>query len=254
MNIFGRKKLNIIVFGSDGMLGYDVYEMLRNEQQKKYTCVNSVIGIDRKDIEEHHLLSKQSLFSYLHDHDQCDVCINCVAMTDTNAAENTIEGKNLSYRLNALFPRFLADVCKMFKIKLIHISTDYVFSEYCSEPYAFNPYHDPFPINIYGMHKLCGEQFIQTIMKKGTYAILRTSWLYGQHNQKSFVHKFIKNAKICIKENRPIEVTENEISVPTSTYYVTRFIKAILVKNEYNPISHVVPNARSSGVSRLEFA
>jgi dTDP-4-dehydrorhamnose reductase len=158
-------------------------------------------------------------------------------MTDTVSAETTENGKNLSYKLNAQFLNHLATVCKIFKTKLIHISTDYVFSELCnpcinidthSYLYGFSPVDIPFPKNNYGLHKLLGEQFIQNIMHKNTYAILRTSWLYGKHNEKSFVHKFLKNALKCCKENILIDVTNNEYSIPTSTTFLSYYIYGVI--------------------------
>jgi dTDP-4-dehydrorhamnose reductase len=92
-------------------------------------------------------------------------------------------------------------------------------------------------------------------MKPKTYVILRTSWLYGEHNKKSFVHKFIANAYKCMEENRNIEVTENEYSVPTSTQVVVDYITKVLYNNDYgiNGIIHAV-NHSEKAVSRLEFA
>lgn len=56
-------------------------------------------------------------------------------------------------------------------------------------------------MNIYGLQKLIGEKFIKEGMKQSQYAILRTSWLYGAHNCKSFVHKFLKNFMAKKKEH-----------------------------------------------------
>lgn len=263
MNIF-KKKLNILVLGSDGMLGHDVYEDLLLQSQNKYSNINCVIGMDKNEICKNFFKTSVDLshskfeyidfFSYFKFSKHYDYIINCVAMTDTASAENTKEGRELSYKLNALFVKKLACACNYFKTKLIHISTDYIFSEKC-EPNVFVGYfrdNAPFPVNNYGMHKLLGEQFIQNEMKKKNYAILRTSWLYGNHNKKSFVHKFIKNAFKCMDENKLIEVTENEYSVPTSTKIVISYINKILNENLYG-IFHAVCNSQTP-VSRLEFA
>ena len=133
----------------------------------------------------------------------------------------------------------------MFKTKLIHISTDYVFSELSNNADAINGlfyiHSTVFPKNVYGMHKLLGEQFIKEVFanKEKQYAILRTSWLYGAHNNKSFIHKFINNLVKTIKDGKTeIEVTENEVSIPTSTVCVVDYIVNVLmyeklVHNEY---------------------
>ena len=207
MSLF-KKKLNIVVLGTDGMLGYDVYEKLTKMSCNKNSIINNVIGFDRQKLEDFKILENtDALYTFFYQNKHFDYIINCVAMTDTYSAENTEEGKELSYRLNSLFPKHLALICKLRKIKLIHISTDYVFSEKSPEYSAYNHFgffiHDqPFPVNNYGMHKLLGEQFIKDTLNKNNYAILRTSWLYGQHNQKSFVHKFLKNAFECMNRSQ----------------------------------------------------
>lgn len=266
---FFKKKLNILVLGSDGMLGHDVYENLLLRSQNKHSNINYVLGMDKKNIQENffektiHENIKEYTFteceyisfsSYFTFHRHYDYVINCVAMTDTVSAENTKEGYELSYKLNTLFVKKLAEACNIFKMKLIHISTDYVFSENSnvSRFMGFFPFDIQFPVNNYGMHKLLGEEFIKNSMKKKNYTILRTSWLYGNHNKKSFIHKFIKNAFKCMDENRLIEVTKNEYSVPTSTNVVMSYINTILSNGLYGTF-HAVCSS-STPVSRLEFA
>lgn len=257
MSIF-KKKLNVLVLGSDGMLGYDVYNELLKESYSQCSKINKVIGLEKHDIEKYFMAPDYiDTFNFFSTHEHFDYVINCVAMTDTNAAENTKEGRDLSYKLNVIFPQKLAGTCKCFKTKLIHISTDYVFSEnsvgYVQGFYA--GLAEPFPVNIYGTHKLLGEMYIKNTMEPKTYVILRTSWLYGEHNKKSFVHKFIANAYKCMEENKNIEVTENEYSVPTSTQAVVDYITTVLYKNDYgiNGIIHAV-NQSEKSVSRFVFA
>jgi dTDP-4-dehydrorhamnose reductase len=133
-------------------------------------------------------------------------------MTDTKKIETDIAYRNRAYDVNALSLKHIAKTCAFNKIKLIHISTDYVFSQFSTAdplPYnctfssvdAFTEFSHEFPVNIYGMQKLIGEKFIKEGMKKEQYAILRTSWLYGTHNCKSFVHKFLKNFMAKKKEH-----------------------------------------------------
>ena len=257
MNLF-KKKLNVLVLGSDGMLGYDVYNELLKESYSQCSKINKVIGLEKCDIEKYFMTHDYiDTFNFFSTHEHFDYVINCVAMTDTNAAENTKEGRDLSYKLNVVFPQRLAETCKCFKTKLIHISTDYVFSEN-SVGYVHGFYAglaEPFPVNIYGTHKLLGEMYIKNTMEPKTYVILRTSWLYGEHNKKSFVHKFITNAYKCMEENRNIEVTENEYSVPTSTQVVVDYITKVIYNSDYgiNGIIHAV-NQSENAVSRLDFA
>lgn len=261
-NIFNRfkKKLNILVLGSEGMLGHDVYEYYTKLSQLKDTNIGKVFGIDRA--EGQPMISGIQIYDFMKRSVHFDVCINCVAYTDTKGAEepyvdNFIESKKLlSYKLNAQLPYWLALSCKQFKTKLIHISTDYVFSEVDTLRWEDN--NIPTPKNVYGEHKYIGELHIKNVFgeKSKDYAILRTSWLFGTYNSKSFVHKFLLNTFRCIKEGREdqIEMTSNERSVPTSVWFLTKCIDYTIWNGEHG-VLHAVPAASIvDEVTRLQFA
>ena len=218
MNLFNlhSKKKNVIVLGADGMLGHDVVELLMKEQKKEKSCIGIVAPFSSRelDITMPGALSEQVYRQRPNPPVKYDYVVNCAAMTDTKKIETDVEYRNRAYDVNALGVKHIAMACTCHCIKLIHISTDYVFSQLSTKdqlPYgggsafstvdAFTEFSSEFPVNIYGMQKLIGEKFIKESMKKGQYAILRTSWLYGAHNSKSFVHKFLKNFMAKKKEH-----------------------------------------------------
>lgn len=257
-----KKKLNILVVGSDGMLGHDVYEFYSKTSMRKNTSIGKVFGIDR-DKESGTPHSIAEIVDLMNRSVHFDICINCAAYTDTKGAEepyidNFFKSKKyLSYYLNAELPYRLALLCKEHKTKLIHISTDYVFSE-CNH-YTTND-DLPRPKNVYGEHKYIGELHIRNVFgeKSKDYAILRTSWLYGMHNSKSFVHKFLANAFNCINEGKEdqLEMTTNEISIPTSVTFLIKCIDYTMQNGEHG-VLHAVPQGWSyvtDGPSRFDFA
>ena len=263
MSILGKRKLNILVLGADGMLGYDVYEHFKKLSMMKDSNVGIVTGITLADGLD--FTVRHELGVWMSDKIHYDVCINCIAYTDTWKAEHDTEGKLMSYKLNALAPQYIAESCNHYKTKLIHISTDYVFSQYS---YSFisqkaSPNDKVWPINNYGMHKLLGEKGIAESFKSNKdYAILRTSWLYGAHNNKSFIHKFMKNVgKACKEANNEksaeviVDMTSDEHSVPTSTACVIDCIDDVIKYGKYG-IMHAVPFSAISETppSRLDFA
>ena len=263
MSIFVKRKLNILVLGADGMLGYDVYEHFKKLSMMKDSNVGVVTGITLADGFD--FTVRHELGSFMTNKIHYDWCINCIAYTDTWKAEHDAEGKLMSYKLNALSPKYIAESCNFYKTKLIHISTDYVFSQYS---YSFiNPKASPndkvWPINNYGMHKLLGEKGIAESFKSNKdYAILRTSWLYGMHNSKSFVHKFMKNVgKACKEANNEksakviVDMTSDEHSIPTSTDCVISCIDNV-IEHKMHGIMHAVPTNRlyDNPPSRLDFA
>ena len=258
--LFKKRKHNILVLGSDGMLGYDVYNTLLQLSATEDSNVGTVIGIGKEAGLKLH--ERNALSHFMANSIHFDYCINCVAFTDTNCAENEDTGKILSYQLNALAPKYIAESCILHHTKLIHISTDYVFSELSDAVHRrlggmFMPYSETFPVNAYGKDKLLGEIGVANAYHKWPkgYAILRTSWLYGMHNSKSFIHKFLKNAVTTLKYSKTHEVsmTENERSVPTSTYYLIKCILSVIDDKKYGTF-HAVPLTNSYGVTRLQYA
>ena len=265
MSILGKRKLNILVLGADGMLGYDVYEHFKKLSMMKDSNVNVVTGITLANGFD--FTVRHELGAFMTNKIHYDWCINCIAYTDTWKAEHDTEGKLMSYKLNALAPQYIAESCNFHKTKLIHISTDYVFSEMSYSLFTgikADIFNEPFPKNNYGMHKLLGEKEIAESfnLKRKNYAILRTSWLYGAHNSKSFVHKFMKNVgKACKEANNEesaeviVDMTSDEHSIPTSTACVIDCIDDVIKYGKYG-IMHAVPFSAISETppSRLDFA
>lgn len=283
--MFNRRK-NILVLGSDGMLGYDVVNFLTADSVKKESNIGIVHGIHRGD-----KISFSNEFDfnhYLNNSVHYDYCINCIAYTNTSNCDpkNKI-GFDTSYRLNAIAPLTIAKCCKAHKIHLIHISTDYVFSEHTTGIWAdsmlinrntdeendttvddqkrllshisFGITDIPSPINVYGMHKLIGEENIANVYNHDTlkYSIIRTSWLYGNHRHKSFIHRFLKNAvRTVTKTNEVVTMTTDEFSIPTSTLFLTNVIKLIIDRHIIGRgIVHACPKTEhGGGISRFDFA
>lgn len=264
-----NKKYNILILGSDGMLGYDVYNHFKKLSTLSNSNIRIVTGITKADGID--VTKPYALDDFFQTSIHYDYCINCIAYTDTNKAENTKDGYNKSYTLNALAPEFIASSCNYWNVKLIHISTDYVFSEHSAKTNSITHEYElfsildstPFPINVYGTHKLLGEYGIERSFKnKKNYCILRTSWLFGMHNNKSFIHKFMKNVvKACMNDDPTskgpitVEVNYHECSIPTSTKYVIDCIERVIENKDYG-ITHAVPMLSSSDIipSRADFA
>ena len=142
-----------------------------------------------------------------------------------------------------LVQKHLAETCFYNKIKLIHISTDYVFSEYSNNSSSINP--EPFPVNQYGLQKLLAEKFIETAYSKWPkgYLIARSSWMFG-NSKRSFVEKLLSNiakryARCTYDEHEDqsmsIDVVYDCFGKPTPVKFITNFIEnSILDKKIWN--------------------
>ena len=147
-----------------------------------------------------------------------DAVIHCAAMTAVDKCESEID---LAYRLNAFGTANVASACHRNGVRLIAISTDYVFSGDADRPY--NEFDRPTGGNtVYGKSKFAGEEAVRNHCPN--HVICRISWLYGAGGP-SFVHAMMKLAD----GTRPVlKVVADQIGNPTSTLAVARQLREIL--------------------------
>ncbi|MCD8185875.1 MAG: dTDP-4-dehydrorhamnose reductase [Rikenellaceae bacterium] len=139
--------------------------------------------------------------------------INCAAYTEVDRAETE---PDQAWKINALGPAVLAEICAESGIKLIHISTDYVFDGTARTPYPEN--HRPHPVNVYGFTKLQGETAVR---QSGCEAlVVRTSWLYSE-----FGRNFVRTILRLGAEKSRLRVIDDQVGSPT---YATDLARALL--------------------------
>ena len=135
-------------------------------------------------------------------------------MTNVDKCESE---QDAAYKLNVLGTMNVANTCRKHNIRLIAISTDYVFDGMSHKPYT------EFDIptggtNVYGRTKWLGEQMVRQYCPN--HVICRISWLYGEGGP-SFVHTMVKLAKT----NKELKVVENQYGNPTSCMAVARALQ-----------------------------
>lgn len=185
--------MHILVTGGKGMLGSDVVSVLQDRGLV-------VTGADREVCDITNLEEVRAVFEEV----EPTHVINCAAWTDVDGAEREHEE---CYAVNVRGVMHLASLAKERGSKLIHTSTDYVFSGQ-EESYAEDAARQP--INYYGTTKAEAEQHIEEHLSD--YCIVRTSWLYGRHG-KNFVNTIIDAARM---RNR-LDVVDDQIGAPTYT-------------------------------------
>jgi len=149
-----------------------------------------------------------------------DVIINCAALTAVDLCETEIDS---AYRINALGPRNLSIAAKEVGAKMVHISTDYVFSGDESKPYT--EFDSPNPKSVYGKTKLAGEEFVKQHADK--YFIIRTAWLYG--DGKNFIKTMLKLAET----NEVVRVVNDQVGSPTSADQLAKAIAYLIPTDNY---------------------
>lgn len=218
--------MRVLITGSTGQLGKAAAEVFFKENIDVYPIPHSRLDIsNREEV-------RKMLTAYLP-----DIVINCAAFTDVDGCEKEPER---AYRVNAIGPKNLTVISEKLNIFLIHISTDYVFDGKKDSPYI--EFDTPNPVNIYGKSKLEGENFVKAFSKH--YAIVRTSWLYGDGN--NFVTKIIEKARIT----KEIQVVEDQFGSPSYTYDVAKAILSIARNNAYG----IYHTANTGVTSRYEEA
>lgn len=132
-----------------------------------------------------------------------EYCINCAAYTAVDKAESETE---LAYAVNATAVGLLADTCKKYETRLIHISTDYVFNGQGTKPYRENDITAP--VNVYGASKLEGER-LASEYGEGVITV-RTSWVYSRYGK-----NFVNTMRRLMKEKASISVVNDQFGAPT---------------------------------------
>lgn len=240
------QKKNVLIVGCKGMLGAYVREQFSKDAMRKDSIFNIVAGVDLPEVD---IRSYVSVEGYLKDAIDFDVIVNCAACTDTTACEDQSH-RTVAYAVNAVGAKNLAKACSEHCIKLIHVSTDYVWSEHSYDFDADEAIE--FPVNGYGMQKLMGEKLIQDELAKTQYAILRTSWLYWQCNKPTFIHKLLLNCKkVAGQENAAVKATSDNFGKPTSAASACCFIREV-IKNDACGIMDM--QYLGTPMSRHEFA
>jgi dTDP-4-dehydrorhamnose reductase len=159
---------------------------------------------------------------YLSKNKDFEFLINCAAYTNVDLAE---KNKDKAYQVNAEGAEKLAKLCKEFNIKLVHISTDFVFDGSNTRPYKETDV--PNPSSIYGASKLQGEKNIME--RLSSYFIIRTSWLYSE-----FGSNFVKTILRLADTQKEIKVVSDQIGSPTNAHDLADFLLEIISINSTN--------------------
>ena len=218
--------MKILITGSNGMLGHDLQEVLKNKHELILTTSKTLNITDRDQVLKVICENKP------------DVVINSAAYTDVDGCE---DNHDIAYGVNGEGVRNLALACKEIDCPLVHISTDYVFNGKNNRPWVEDDEIDP--INVYGKSKLEGEEAILEILDK--YFIVRTAWLYGV-NGKNFPKTMLELAK----NHSEITVVYDEVGSPTYTLDLAYGISQ-LIETDYYGIYHIT---NSESCSWCEFA
>ena len=204
--------MRVLVTGVKGQLGHDVM----NELAKRN---HTGIGVD---IEEMDITDAASVERVIKE-SNVEAVIHCAAWTAVDLAED--EDKIDKVRqVNANGTENIAKVCAELDLKMIYISTDYVFDGQGTRPWE--PDDERHPLNVYGQTKYEGELAVEKYLTK--YYIVRIAWVFGVNGK-----NFIKTMLNLGKTHDQLTVVDDQIGSPTYTYDLARLLVDMVETDKY---------------------
>lgn len=203
----------ILITGAHGQLGKSLERLTsaRNDIEAVLTDVDNLNLTDREAVE-----NEISSGGY-------DFIVNCAAYTAVDKAESDDVA---AARINTEAVGNIARAARAARVKVIHISTDYVFSGQHHRPY--DELDEPYPTSVYGRTKLEGEGMLTSFCPDAV--IIRTSWLYSEFGS-NFVKTILKKGK----ELGALKVVSDQIGTPTYAGDLADAIMAIVDSEKWIP-------------------
>ena len=220
--------MRVLLIGANSQLGRCILDRVPAEW--------SVISTTSKELD----ITDSIQISHMIERHQPETIINTAAYTAVDNAEND---EAQAFLVNAKGVKNIALACEAAHIRLVHISTDYVFDGTADKPYQTTDM--PNPLSVYGRSKLAGE--LLALAHSSQLQIIRTSWLYSEYG-----HNFVKTMIRLADEGREaLNVVNDQIGSPT---YAGNLAQAI-IELLYQPISaRLLHYSDSDIMSWYEFA
>ena len=238
--------MNILVFGKDGQLGKAFKTVF---DASKLDQIHHIEYVGRTECD----LANSDAIAVLLNQIKPNLIINAAAYTAVDRAETEVD---LVYAINAKAPEVMAIYAKDHGATFLHYSTDYVLDGSKKTPYIESDVRNP--LGIYGKSKAAGEEAIEAVFKTNhhsnteirdseqkaqyaQYAILRTSWVYGDGGN------FIRNILRLAKERETLKVIADQYGVPTSAPWLAEVSLALVLNEQHqlkpfpSGIYHAVP-------------
>lgn len=202
--------MRILVTGVKGQLGHDVVDELTKRG-------HTPIGVD---VEEMDITDAAAVEQEMKK-EPLDAVIHCAAYTAVDPAE---DNREVCMRVNAEGTRNIARVCRELDIKMVYISTDYVFDGEGERPWEPDDARNP--LNVYGESKYQGELAVEEYLDK--YFIVRIAWVFGV-NGKNFIKTMLRLAK----DHKEINVVNDQTGSPTYTYDLAVLLADMVETEKY---------------------
>ena len=208
--------MKVAILGANGQLGADITTAFLAEGDE-------VLALTHEDVE---VSSLESVKKFLETASP-EVVINTAAFHNVDRCEDE---PLPAFTVNAIGARNVAQVTDSLGVKLVHISTDYVFDGAKLSPYVEED--QPHPLNVYGNSKLAGEYFVRCTNPR--HFVVRVSGIYGKHPCRAkaglnFVEMMLKRAR----EREELRVVDDQRVTPTPTIEIAKQLTLLSRTSDY---------------------
>lgn len=192
--------MTILLLGKTGQVGFEL--------QRTLSPLGHVVAQGRSELD---LSDRQAVSDYLAQ-TRPNLIVNAAAWTDVDAAELQ---RDEAQRLNAGLPAQLAQYAAANKARLIHFSSDYVYSGTGTTPWQeASPVG---PLSVYGQSKLEGDEAIQ--QSGADHLIFRTSWVYSAR-----ANNFMKTMLRLAQSRSELSIVVDQIGAPTPARLIAQVV------------------------------
>jgi dTDP-4-dehydrorhamnose reductase len=227
---------NILITGSNGQLGSEIRAISENYPNFSSGFTNQYFFTD---VDELDITDKKQIRKFVIDNN-IHFIVNCAAYTAVDKAE---DDEQTAYLINRDAVKNIGEIAAEHNVKVIHISTDYVFDGTNHVPYTENM--PVSPTSVYGKSKLAGEEILMHAAPQ--FIIIRTSWLYS-----TFGNNFVKTMLKLGRKRDSLNVIFDQVGTPT---YAADLAEAIMkILNSEKWISGVYHFSNEGVCSWYDFA
>ena len=206
----GRIAMKILITGATGQLGYDCVKEFRARGHEVHGVSSELFP-----------LSDENVMRAVIEATEPDAILHAAAYTAVDKAEDEPARCRL---INAAGTEILARLAAERGIRLLYISTDYVFPGTGTTPYETDDMMGP--RNVYGASKLMGEEAVMAHLSQ--YFIVRISWVFGIHGK-----NFVKTMLDLAQEHKSLSVVGDQVGSPTYTHDLAPLLADMITSEKY---------------------
>ncbi len=206
--------MKVLVLGAGGQLGRELTDTL----PEGVDC----LALDRQGLD----ITDPSAIRALLAAEHPDAVINASAYTAVDRAEDEREA---AFAVNRDGPANLARLAAASGIRLLHVSTDFVFDGGAGSPYPTDA--TTRPLGVYGESKLAGERAVQG--SGADWVLVRTGWVYSRHGG-----NFVKTMLRLMAERDQLKVVEDQVGTPTWARNLAKTCWRLLLDGSAHGVYH----------------